>query len=127
MKQIQPNYKIKTGLFICLLVVLLVPGTVFGQAVNKVAINYIEASPAPDQFGNNVRAYVTVSSADKKPIQGLSAIEFQVLEDGKGIAIQEVSQTDEPMSIVLAIDTSGSMQARDKSGKTSMEAAKEAY
>lgn len=110
-------------LFLCL---LLWVTAVRAQTVEQVTINYIEAAPSPDQWGNRVRAYVTVSSADQEAVRGLSSSNFKTLEDGNGIEIQDVSQTSDPMSIVLAIDTSGSMQARDKSGKTSMEAAKEA-
>ncbi|MFC1868730.1 FHA domain-containing protein [Thermodesulfobacteriota bacterium] len=126
MKQNRLNHKTGTGLVLCLLTILLLSSAVGGQTVTQVTINYIEALPAPDQFGNKVRAYVTISSADQEPVQGLSVSDFKALEDGKEIAIKEASQTDEPMSVVLAIDTSGSMQAKDRSGKTSIEAAKEA-
>ncbi|MBN1627783.1 MAG: FHA domain-containing protein [Deltaproteobacteria bacterium] len=126
MKQNRLDLKTGTGLLLCLLTILLFSSAVGGQSVTQITINYIEALPAPDQFGNKVRAYVTISSADQETVQGLTVSDFKALEDGKEIAVKEVSQTDEPMSVVLAIDTSGSMRAQDRSGKTSMEAAKEA-
>jgi len=91
-----------------------------------VTINYIETISDPEQFANRVRAYVTVSSSDRESLSGLTLSNFVSMEDGSEINIREVSQTDDPMSVVLAIDTSGSMLAVDRSGKTSIEAAKEA-
>jgi VWFA-related protein len=104
----------------------LFPQVVWSDPIKQVTINYIEAAAAPDKLANQVSVFVTVSGADEKSISGLSISEFEAVEDGKKISIDEVSQATDPMSIVLAIDTSGSMQARDKSGLTSMEAAKNA-
>lgn len=99
----------------------------WGQSIKDVTINQIEPSSAPDQYGNKIQAYVTVLSDDQKSVQGLSISNFNALEDGNEVNIKDVSQTDDPMSVVLAIDTSGSMQAQDRlTGKTSMEGAKEA-
>lgn len=119
------KYKNFIGYLILLLFLALTGKTVRAQVVEQVTINYIEATPSPDQWGNKVRVYVTVSSIDQEPVQGLSLPNVKALEDGNAIDIQSVSQTSEPMSIVLAIDTSGSMQAKDKSGKTSIKAAKD--
>jgi len=107
-----------------LLSVISIVSAAWGQGIQQVTINYIEALAAPDQFGNRVRAYVTVSSVDQTTVSGMSLSNFEALEDGREIKIQDVSQAAEPMAIILAIDTSGSMQARDRSGRTSMDAAK---
>lgn len=106
--------------------IILPAATVRGQPVEQVTINYIEAAAAPDQYANEVRAYVTVSTAAQKPISGLTAADFDLLEDGRAVTAINVSRTTDPMAVVLAIDTSGSMQARDKSGQTSMAAARKA-
>ena len=98
--------------------------SVLCQPIGQMTINYIEASNLPGQFVNQVRAYVTVSSLDESPITGLTAQDFEVREDGRPVSAAEASQAIDPMAVVLAIDTSGSMQARDKSGRTSMGAAK---
>ena len=111
---------------VCLILFISIPSVSLGQSVGQVTVNYIEALSAPDQSGNMVSSYVTVSSPDQQTLHDLSLSEFKALEDGIEVPIQSVSQTDEPMSVVLAIDTSGSMLAKDGSGKTSMEAAKEA-
>jgi VWFA-related protein len=98
----------------------------WGQSINQLTINYIEAANLPGQFVNQVRAYVTVSSADQLPISGLSPENFEALEDGKQVAVDTVNQAMDPMAVILVIDTSGSMQARGSSGQTAMDAAKNA-
>jgi len=98
----------------------------WSSPINQVTINYIEATATPDKLANQVSIFVTVTGADEQSISGLSRSDFEAVEDGKKIDIDEVLQATDPMAIVLAIDTSGSMQARDKSGLTSMDAAKKA-
>lgn len=115
-----------SGLVLSLLTVICITNISWGQPLGQITINYIEAVADPDQYGNKVRAYVTVSSSDQNTIPGLSQANFNVKEDGREVDIRNLSQTEDPMSIVLAIDTSGSMQAQDKSGLTSMQAAKDA-
>ena len=124
MKQNCTTFTLGTVLLFSLLVVFSVAGFVGAQPIERLTINYIEASAVPEQGANEVRAYVTVSDADENPIPGLSEPNFVALEDGRKISIENASQTTDPMAIVLTIDTSGSMQAQDKSGQTSMEAAK---
>lgn len=98
----------------------------WSQGLEQLTINYIEAVPVSDQFINRVDAYVTVSDRNQRPVPGLGAENFKVLEDGRPAVISSVAKTTDPMAVVLAIDTSGSMLARDKSGETSMAAAKRA-
>lgn len=109
-----------------LLIVIALSSVSHALPLEQLTINYIEAATAPDKSANEVRAYVTVTDIEGKPVQDLKRESFKVLEDGRSIALREVSRTTDPMSLVLVIDTSGSMQARDKSGMTSMEAAKRA-
>ena len=115
-----------TFLILTLMLFPLFSQVVWSGPIKQVTINYIEASAAPDKFANQVSVFVTVTDTDEKSIPGLSISDVEAIEDGKKITIDEVSQAADPMSIVLAIDTSGSMQARDRSGITSMEAAKNA-
>lgn len=126
MEQNWSRYKLGISLLVSLLTMASIVTVVWGQPIKQLTINYIEASAIPGQFANQVRAYVTVSDVDENPILGLSASDFEALEDGQEIVIDEVSQATDPMAIVLAIDTSGSMQARDASGQTSIDAAKRA-
>lgn len=67
-----------------------------------------------DTFHVNVRlvnVFVNVTDADGAPVGGLSQSDFQLTEDGvpQKIAYFE-RQTDMPLSLVLAIDTSGSVR-----------------
>jgi VWFA-related protein len=113
-------------LLACLTVVLLCCAPAAAQSIGKATLNYIEASTSADRLSNLVSVYVTVCDTDEKTITGLEKEAFDIFEDGRPVAVETVSKATDAMSVILAIDTSGSMQARDKSGRTSMEAAKSA-
>ncbi|MCP3954324.1 MAG: VWA domain-containing protein [Desulfobacterales bacterium] len=113
-------------LITCLAVALGCCSPVAAQSIGKVTLNYIEASTAVDRLSNQVSVYVTVSDIDEKTIPGLDAEAFNIIEDGRAVADLVVAKATDAMSVILAIDTSGSMQAHGKSGRTSMEAAKSA-
>jgi VWFA-related protein len=116
----------RTMFFACLAAVLGCAVPAAAQSLGKATLNYIEAAPSADRLSNRVSAYVTVSDVDNKPIPGLGQENFDVIEDGKPVTVETVSKATDAMAVILAIDTSGSMQARDKSGRTSMAAAKSA-
>lgn len=97
-----------------------------GEPVEQVTINHVEAAAAPDRFANEVRATITVSSAGQKPVGGSASSALEAIEDGRPVTVASVSRSDDPMAVVLVVDTSGSMQARDSSGQTSMQAARQA-
>lgn len=67
-----------------------------------------------DTFHVNVRlvnVFVNVTDADGAPVGGLSEGDFQLTEDGVPQKITYFErQTDMPLSLVLAIDTSGSVR-----------------
>lgn len=114
------------ALLICLALLFWCYSPVSAQSIGKVTLNYIEASTAADQRSNKVSVYVTVSDTDEKTIPGLASNAFKVIEDGRPVADLAVSKATDAMSVILAIDTSGSMQAIGKSGRSSMAAAKSA-
>jgi VWFA-related protein len=120
------NCKVKIYLMVCLWMVVTMAVPAGGQPIEELTINYIEAVKAADQFANQVRVYASVTAADDNPVLGLSAADFEILQDGREVAVENVSPATDPMAVVLAIDTSGSMQAKDGSGQTSMTAAKKA-
>jgi len=122
--QNRATFRLGTVLLFSLLIVFSMVDFIRAQSIERLTVNYIEASAVPGQGANEVRAYVTVSDADDNPIPGLSEMDFVALEDGREVSIDGAALTTDPMAIVLAIDTSGSMQAQDKSGQTSMEAAR---
>ena len=118
---------LRTFLFLAAIIFLFAAVTAaLGNPSGNVTINYIEAVNSPDQGSNQVSVYATVSGENENPVSGLPAQGFKVLEDGRSEENINVSQTNEPIAVVLAIDTSGSMLARDKSGMTSIDAIKNA-
>ncbi len=120
------NCKVKIYLTVCLLLVVTMAAPAGGQSIEELTINYVESVTAADQFANQVRVYASVTAADGNPVLGLLAADFALLQDGREVAVENVSPATDPMAVVLAIDTSGSMQAQDGSGQTSMTAAKKA-
>lgn len=126
MKENRSSRRFGIYLTACLLMMVAITGPSGGQPVENVTINYIESVTAADRFANQVRVYATVTASEQKPILGLPATDFTVLEDGHAVAIDDVSPATDPMAVVLAIDTSGSMRVKDVSGQTSMTAAKKA-
>jgi len=120
------KYKLGQWLIGCFVTMVSLTTGAWSQPIEQLTINYIEVLSIPDQCTNQVHVYATVSDAVDSSILGLPAAAFKSIEDGREIDIDAVSKAIDPMSIVLAIDSSGSMQARDKSGLTSMEAAKNA-
>ena len=126
MEQNRLNCKVKIYLTACLLIVVTISAPAWGQSIKELTINYIETVTAADKLANQVRVYASVTAADDNPVLGLSAADFEILQDGRQVAVKHVSPATDPMAVVLAIDTSGSMQAKDRSGRTSMTAAKKA-
>lgn len=97
-----------------------------GNPAGNVTINYIEAINSSDQTSNQVSVYATVSGDDENPVSDIPVQGFKIMEDGKPVEKIMVSQTSEPVAVVLVIDTSGSMLAKDKSGITAIDAVKNA-
>ncbi len=120
------RFKTTGGLLAILLMATAALTSAWAGSIERLTINYIETAAVPEKGANEVRAYVTVSDRDDHPVPGLAASDFEMLQDGTRVRIEEAAPSTDPMAVVLAIDTSGSMQARDKSGQTSMAAAKKA-
>ncbi|HYE93722.1 MAG TPA: vWA domain-containing protein [Terriglobales bacterium] len=73
-----------------------------------VAINQLDYSRHPE-----LRAYVSVTHADRRPVAGLKAEGFRILVDGAPVgapAVSTVRTSREPITVVLALDRSGSMR-----------------
>lgn len=102
------------------------PG-VAAQEIKQATINFIEVEKDMATLTNRVVAYVTVSAADESPVLGIPASDFSVLEDSRPVVLEDAAPATDPMAVILAIDTSGSMLAKDRqTGQTSMAAAREA-
>jgi VWFA-related protein len=91
-------------------VVVLAPVPVSAKAAQQVqiAINQVDFSRFPE-----VRAFVAVVDAERRPIAGLPASAFQLQHDGVRLStfrLESLRTSREPIALVLAIDRSGSMR-----------------
>jgi len=76
--------------------------------------DYIEGVQVPRELAYEVHAYVSVVDSNGNPIPDLAATDFLVTEDSLPIKLTEVAEVSSPISLILAIDTSQSMQAQGK-------------
>lgn len=90
-----------------LVVVTLGVKSVGAQTSFRANIDYII-----DQQFPLVEAYVSLSDAQSQPIRGITADQIIISEDShsiKPLEISEIENTQQPLAIVLVMDTSGSM------------------
>lgn len=96
---------------------------VFGRSVSALICLSLGAGHAP-QFHSrtlSVPIYVTVTDQAGRPIVGLDQADFEVLDNGKALAIKTFSAADSPLTILALTDVSFSMapfqkQSREASG-----------
>jgi Ca-activated chloride channel family protein len=96
------------GMFLVGLVFLFMPSVVLAGAV--LTLNQINIERFPE-----IRIYLTAADERGTPLKGLTVSDFSVQEDGKTARLQGVfplERGEEPLSVVLAIDRSGSMRGR---------------
>ena len=77
-----------------------------------IAVLGLLALAAPPQFTssvNQVEIYASVTDSAGRPVQGLTADDFQVFEDGVPQRISVFAEADFPLSAAIAIDSSFSM------------------
>jgi Ca-activated chloride channel homolog len=72
-------------------------------------VTQVDTAHYPD-----VSLYVGVTGAAGKPMGGLAARDFAVTEDGQPVTLAEFAGGAGPISTVLVIDRSGSMEENDK-------------
>ncbi|HJO33516.1 MAG: VWA domain-containing protein [Anaerolineales bacterium] len=99
---------------IALACVLSLSGIALAANGISVAINFVEAIPDATRQGYDVTAYVSVLDASAKPIVGLTSADFALTQDGVQVTEFESSPLTGPMSLVLAIDVSGSMRSQGR-------------
>src|SRR5450432_168638 len=107
-KQLSLRLSVIVGLMLASLIFAVV---VSAQASNQIVINFLEAAEALDQKSLILRVYFTVTNDLKKPLIGASIKSATIAldaEDG-GNYPAKVSQATGPISLVLVLDTSGSM------------------
>jgi Ca-activated chloride channel family protein len=83
------------------------PSPVANQSPARVT--QVDTTNYPD-----VTLYVGVTGADGRPVSGLAAKDFAVTEDGQPVTIDDFAGGAGPISTVLVIDRSGSMDEEDK-------------
>jgi len=71
--------------------------------------NYRQSSPSLRVQSDLVLINALVTDSQGRPVTGLSASQFRLLEDGVEQIIKSCSSEDAPVSIGLVLDTSGSM------------------
>lgn len=94
--------------------ILLLAGVVAAQDQVTLVVNTVVAAPIPDEAAYQVTAYVTVTDADGQPIGDLTADAFAVSQDGTPVELDSASIAERPVSVLLVLDTSGSMLAEGK-------------
>jgi Ca-activated chloride channel family protein len=99
---------------ILLLLGLFVPLSVYGQSSTNLTIHYVEGVVSADRVSQDVSVYLSVLDGVGSPIDELDLQDFTLTEDSRPVEIDSLELADnEPISVVLLIDTSGSM-AREK-------------
>ncbi len=89
---------------------LVFPVHTLAQSTVDLVIHYVEGTPAKDKIAYDVNVYLSVVDSAGNPVKDLSAENFTVAEDSQQVEIDSVElATDEPINLVLLLDTSGSM------------------
>ena len=79
------------------------------QSSIDVVVHYVEGSPSERDISYEVKAFVSVVDGTGSPINDLKPGDFSLTEDSQKVEIESVTLADEPINLVLLIDTSGSM------------------
>lgn len=92
--------------------------SVGAQETSSLIINNILVKPKPENVSYEVQVYISVLDSAKVPIKDLKVENFTVIEDSNSMSIESLTTANDPISFVMALDTSGSMNgAAIKSAK----------
>lgn len=73
-------------------------------------VHYVEGSPAENEIAYDVNIYLSIVDSTGNPIKDLTTDSLTVTEDSQKVEITSLDlASEEPISIVLVMDTSGSM------------------
>jgi len=99
-----------------LILVLFALLPIFSSASPSPASNQAPArvTQVDTQHYPDLTVYVGVTGTDGRPVGGLTAKDFAVTEDGQPVTIADFAGGAGPISTVLVIDRSGSMDENDK-------------
>lgn len=87
---------------------LTAPGALAQGGVDLI-VHFIDSTYVPGKNAYQVQAYLSVLDEDGRPVKGLSRDNFTLTEDSRKVEIDQVQGAEAPISIVLVLDTSGSM------------------
>ena len=83
---------------------------VFAQSTIDVIIHYVSGVVDQEEYAYRVKAFVSVLDSAGNPIKDLDETHFSISEDGQTMVVDAASLVeDEPIDLVLVLDTSGSM------------------
>lgn len=105
-----------------LLAALLAAGSHPAQAQSgaDVTVHFVEGIPQPEQFNYAVSVYFSAYLPGGEPAQSLRLSDVSITEDGRAVQLESLDVADEPIQVILVMDTSGSMRG------PKMDAAREA-
>jgi VWFA-related protein len=105
-----PKIKKISTIWVSLILLLMLAPSAHGQSNSSLSILDIRAAT-----GNNTEMIISALDEQGNPIKGISKDNLKLTIDGKEInefSIEPVSSAKNPISIILAIDISGSMHGR---------------
>ena len=105
------NFHIRLLTILAFLIVLLIPAAAYAQSGIDLVVHYVEGTPLEGKPGYQVSIYLSALQANGAAISGLTRDDFKVSEDSRQVEIDSLgSASDLPMSVLVLMDTSGSMQ-----------------
>lgn len=100
-------------LILCSLLVLVMgvnqTSSAFAQSNIDVVLHYVEGFPSDTEVSYQVKAFLSVVDSTGSPINDLKAEDFTLTEDSQKVEIESVGLAEDPLNLLLVIDTSGSM------------------
>jgi VWFA-related protein len=101
------------GWLLVILIMLAVAGSagrVTAQSTMDLVVHFVEGAPAEQDVSYDVNVYLSVVDAVGSPIKDLTSESFTVVEDSQKVEITDLTLvSDDPVNVVLVLDTSGSM------------------
>jgi VWFA-related protein len=80
------------------------------QSAMDLVAHYVEVLPGADGISYTVRVYLSALDSSGNPLGELTAEGLTIAEDGQKVEVQSLNPiAEEPINLVLVIDTSGSM------------------
>lgn len=113
--------------FHTLLIVLLLSSlaaSVTAQSSVDLAVHYVEGTPQAGKYAYDVAVYFSAYKAGGEPNRDLQLGDLSITEDGRRVQITslELAESD-PISVVMVMDTSGSMRGAKMDGARNAAAA----